>query len=56
MPNKRDELIKRNQEFVQIPMPDFSKMTDDELQKRANMMERAFRDAFNEPDDEDDDL
>lgn len=48
MTNKREELIRRNENFVQIPMPNLGKMTDEELKKRANTLESIFEIAFDE--------
>lgn len=33
-------------------MPDLSKMTNDELEKRAELWEKLFQIAFNEEDDD----
>lgn len=57
--NERELLLRRNQDFVQIPMPNLSKMTIDQLRLRADIMEQTFADAFGEVEDdkdEDEDL
>jgi|GEM_PF-7007997 len=54
MTYKRKRLLERNREIISFPMPDLESMTDQQLEKRATMMEEAFRDAFAE-DEEDDD-
>lgn len=46
MSGSRDKLIKRNENFIQLPMPNLSKMTDDELEKRANHLDYLFQIAF----------
>jgi hypothetical protein len=48
----REDLMKRNQNFVQIPMPDLSIMTNEQLKIRADMLEKTFADAFGDDDDE----
>lgn len=45
---ERELLIKRNQRIVSIPMPDLNNMTNEELKKRADMLEWMFADAFKE--------
>lgn len=55
MGKERKELIKRNQEFVSLPMPDFEKMTNEQLLKRAYMLEKMFEEAFKDEDTDDDD-
>ena len=50
MDDKRAELIKRNNNFIQIPMPNLSEMTDEELERRATMHERLFELAFDDED------
>ena len=55
MGKERKELIKRNQEFVSLPMPDFEKMTNEQLLKRAYMLEKTFEEAFKDEDTDDDD-
>jgi hypothetical protein len=47
----REELLERNQNIVQIPMPVLSKMTNEQLRKRADILEQTFSEAFGEDDD-----
>lgn len=53
MPDKREELIKRNKNFIQLPMPNLSLMTDEELENRASMWEKLFEMKVDEDEDED---
>lgn len=48
MNDKRSELIRRNEEFIQIPKPNLSKMTNEQLEKRAETLEKTFQTLFNE--------
>lgn len=48
MNDKRAELIKRNKNFIQIPMPNLSEMTNEALEKRVNMFERLFEMEFDD--------
>jgi hypothetical protein len=53
--NERELLLERNQNFVQIPMPDLSIMTNEQLKLRADMLEKTFADAFGDGDDDEED-
>lgn len=46
--NYRDELIRKNERILSIPMPDISKLTDKQLEMRAALMEIEFNDIDNE--------
>lgn len=50
MVDKREELLRRNKNFVQIPMPNLYKMTTEELEQRADSLEQLFELAFDEQD------
>lgn len=56
MGGERAALIRRNKNFIQIPMPNLSKMTNEELEKRADLWEKSFEMAFDEENGEDEDL
>lgn len=44
--NKREELLNQNKKLIQIPMPNLEAMTNEELEKRADILEMAFEMAF----------
>lgn len=54
---ERKKLIEADQNFVCIPPPDYSKMTNEEIRKRTEILEKSFDYAFDcdDEDDEDDD-
>lgn len=56
MTSTREELIRRNKNFIQIPMPALSEMTNEELERRAFFLEKSFEIEFSENDCEDEDL
>jgi hypothetical protein len=51
---ERKKLIEKDQRFVSFPPPDYSKMTNEQIRKRTQMLEGAFKLAFEEVDKEDD--
>lgn len=53
MATNREELIRRNQKFIQLPMPKLSEMTIEELEKRADFLEQGFVAAFKKQDSKD---
>ncbi|WP_433958862.1 hypothetical protein [Cytobacillus horneckiae] len=54
---EREKAIMKAQRFVTIPEPDYSQMSIDEIRKRTEYMESAFKQAFEiDTEDEDDDL
>lgn len=54
--NERDRLLKLNRDFISLPMTDLNKLSNEELQKRADMFKNTFEAAFSESDDKDEDL
>ena len=48
---KREELIKRNLNFTQLPMPDLESMTDEQLEKRVIMFESVFEELWDDEDE-----
>ncbi|MCY8307193.1 hypothetical protein MOC96_00290 [Bacillus vallismortis] len=57
--SRREYLIKRlTEDFRMVPGhgPDLSKMTDEELEKRLGFLESAFKMAWEEEEDEDEDI
>ena len=50
MTKKREELIERNKRFIQLRKPVFSEMTDEQLELRASLLEKAFELAFKNED------
>ncbi|SES02884.1 hypothetical protein [Salipaludibacillus aurantiacus] len=44
--SERERLIRKNENFVQLPPPDFSKMSNEQLENRLKMMETMFDRAF----------
>lgn len=51
---KRGALLKRLERFRMVPghEPDLSKMTDDELEQRAELFENLFKLAYKEDDND----
>lgn len=47
---KKNELMKKNQKFIQIPMPDLSNITIEDLEKRYELLSKAYDDAFEKDD------
>ncbi|MEC2218812.1 hypothetical protein ACIROH_23135 [Bacillus subtilis] len=59
MASRREYLIKRLTEgFMMVPGhgPDFSQMTDEELEKQLRFLESAFEMAWEEEEDEEEDI
>ncbi|WP_342489159.1 hypothetical protein MKX67_08875 [Cytobacillus sp. FSL W7-1323] len=53
---EREMAIMEAKRFVTIPEPDYSQMSIDEIRKRIEYMESAFRLAFENEEDDDVDL
>jgi hypothetical protein len=43
---ERKKLIEQDQCFVTFPPPDYSKMTNEQIRKRTQLLESAFKLAF----------
>lgn len=43
---EREELIKRDQRFISFPSPDYSKMTNEQLRQRVQMLEDSRGDIL----------
>ncbi|MCM3488822.1 hypothetical protein M3689_05815 [Alkalihalophilus marmarensis] len=52
---EREKLIEADQNFVCIPPPDYSKMTNEEIRKRTEILEKTFEYAFEDDDEDEDD-
>ncbi|WP_018934575.1 hypothetical protein [Gracilibacillus lacisalsi] len=54
---ERKRLIEEDQEFISFPPPDYSKMSNEQIRFRTKLMKEAFKKAFDEHDqyNEDDD-
>lgn len=44
----REELIKRNKKIISLPNPNFENMSDEQLEKRATILEQTFNELFDE--------
>lgn len=56
MTTKREELIRRNEKFIQFPMPNLSEMKVEELERRLDFFEKSFELLFDEKDCNDENL
>lgn len=52
----RKRLIEQAQEFVSFPPPDYSKMTNEQIRRRTEIMKKSFEEAFDDDLDKDDSL
>lgn len=54
----RKKLIEADSQIITFPPPDYSKMTNEQIRKRTQMIKETFKEAFseNEKDEIDDDL
>ena len=50
MSDKRKELLERNRNFVTLKGPRLEDMTDEQLERRAYMLEKTFDELFAEED------
>ncbi|MGN8647903.1 hypothetical protein ACTNEO_05110 [Gracilibacillus sp. HCP3S3_G5_1] len=50
---ERKRLIEEDQEFTSFPPPDYSKMTNEQIRFRTKLMKEAFKKAFDESDQDD---
>lgn len=53
---RRDLIIKARSFHVPGHGPDFEKMTNDQIEKHINFIEKTFEMAFDEDDEDDEDL
>lgn len=53
---ERKKLIEQAQEFVSFPRPVYSKMTNEQIRRRAEVIKKSFEEAFDDDLDEDDSL
>lgn len=45
---KRDALLTRNRQLVSLPTPKLDELSNEELEKRADILEATFDDLFDE--------
>lgn len=53
MTTRRQELIRLNKQYIQLPMPNLYAMTDEKLEERANFFKRMWETWDDIGDDED---
>ncbi|MBS7427450.1 MULTISPECIES: hypothetical protein [unclassified Virgibacillus] len=51
---ERKKLIEQAHEFVSFPPPDYSKMTNEQIRRRTEIVKKSFEVAFDDDSDEDD--
>lgn len=53
---EREKLIEEASDFVCIPPPDYSKMSNDQIRKRIETMKLIFEAAFTEDEEDEEDI